>query len=171
MAQGRFREDLYYRLAVVPIDVPPLRRRAGDVPLLADHFVRQANERLGGERTIAADAMDLMTEYHWPGNVRELQNVVTRACVLSDSCVIDATRIRGWLATGGNATCMPPKDVSSTQVTLAEMERQVILSTLERFEGHRARTAAALGIGVRTLSGKLRNYGVAPREKHLQDAF
>ncbi len=169
VSNGRFREDLYYRLAVVPIELPPLRNRRDDIPELAEHFVHRANQRLGGERTINSDAMRLMTSYHWPGNVRELQNVVTRACVLADSDAISATQIRDWLTQAADETTPPTID-HTLGVTLAEMERQVILTTLERFDGHRARTAAALGIGVRTLSGKLRNYGVAPREKHLQDA-
>ena len=168
VAKGRFREDLYYRLAVVPIELPPLRARRGDIPLLAQHFVNQANERLDGpERQITDDALALMTNYRWPGNVRELQNVVTRACVLAEHDTIDADQIRDWMATDEQPASQP----ASTQagdVPLAEVERQVILATLERHEGHRARTAAALGIGVRTLSGKLRSYGVAPGEKHLE---
>jgi DNA-binding NtrC family response regulator len=169
VAKGRFREDLYYRLAVVPIELPPLRSRRDDIPLLAMHFVQQANERLGATRRLTDDSLSLMGDYHWPGNIRELQNVVTRACVLTESDMITAEVIRGWLSPEPNAAAVPVIDVPPSGVTLAEVERRVILATLERFDGHRAQTAAALGIGVRTLSGKLRNYGVAPRAKHLQD--
>jgi len=167
VAGGRFREDLYYRLAVVPIELPPLRNRRDDIPLLADHFVQQANDRLGNQpRHLASDAVELLTEYHWPGNVRELQNVLTRACVLSEGPRIGADLIRGWLAPAGPES--PPATAATLpagELSLAEVERQMILATLQRFDGHRGRTAEALGIGVRTLSGKLRSYGVAPREK------
>lgn len=169
VAHGRFREDLYYRLAVVPIEVPPLRSRREDIKPLASHFVRQANQRLDTQHRLAGDALSLLVEYHWPGNVRELQNVVTRACVLAESDAITAAQIRGWLALTPEKTDTASFEPLKSTVTLAEMERRLILKTLERFDGHRARTAEALGIGIRTLSGKLRNYGVAPREKYLQD--
>ena len=157
VASGSFREDLYYRLAVVPIELPPLRERSEDVPLLTSHFVSQANTRLGGsKRAFDSEAVELLTEYSWPGNVRELQNVVTRACVLADGPNISADRIRPWLVdervvpANMASPALPPGAVMS----LAEVERQMILATLERFNGHRARTAESLGIGVRTLSGK-----------------
>lgn len=168
--RGHFREDLFYRLNVVPIEVPPLRHRREDVPQLVEHFLGQANDRLGGPcRTVAADALEVLVEYDWPGNVRELQNVVTRACVLAERDTIAASLIRPWLGAPAVSDASPTGAAAQQDVTLAEMERQVILATLKRHEGHRARTAEALGIGLRTLSGKLRSYGVAPREKQLQD--
>ena len=167
VAAGRFREDLYYRLAVVPIELPPLRDRRGDIPQLAEHFVAQANRRLGTQRQLSTDAVELLTHYHWPGNVRELQNVVTRACVLAESDVIAAAPIREWISSHDSSQ-VSVVEWPGSGATLAEVERQVILATLQRFDGHRARTAEALGIGVRTLSGKLRDYGVPPREKQLQ---
>lgn len=172
VAEGRFREDLYYRLAVLPVELPPLRSRREDIPLLANHFLRLANARLPGDPlSLEPDAIELLSEYRWPGNVRELQNVVTRACVLSEVPLISADRIRPWL--GEESKPMLPASVQaegSAEVSLAEMERRTILATLERFDGHRARTAESLGIGVRTLSGKLRRYGVPPHEKQIQDA-
>ncbi|TWT77212.1 Transcriptional regulatory protein ZraR [Posidoniimonas polymericola] len=171
---GRFREDLYYRLAVVPIDAPPLRDRGEDVLLLADHFAGQAAARLQRQRVVSDSARDLLMSYSWPGNVRELQNIITRACVLAESDQIEADLICPWLAeesirsheaaAGGFPTLAHQ---TSADRTLAEIEREVILATLSRNDGHRARTAAALGIGVRTLSGKLRDYGVPPGEKQL----
>jgi DNA-binding NtrC family response regulator len=162
IAAGRFREDLYYRLAVVPIVLPALRDRPGDVLELADHFLMHATERL--ERSgfiLEPGARDLLATYDWPGNVRELQNVITRACVLSGKDTIRADLLRPWLALDVQAR--PSADVGD--VTLDEVERRTIVATLERFGGHRAKAAEALGIGVRTLSGKLRSYGYAPREK------
>jgi DNA-binding NtrC family response regulator len=168
VAAGRFREDLYYRLAVVPITLPPLRERLGDVLELADHFLNDAGRRLG-RSTIELDpaARDLLTDYHWPGNVRELQNVITRACVLNPDELIRADLIRPWLTSRGESQSV---ELCNADITLDEMERRLIVATLERFSGHRAKTADALGIGIRTLSGKLRAYGYAPREKDFAKA-
>jgi transcriptional regulator with GAF, ATPase, and Fis domain len=162
VAAGRFREDLFYRLAVVPIALPALRERPGDVLELAEHFLQQATARLDrGSFELTSAAQDLLTDYTWPGNVRELQNVVTRACVLSQSARLEAELFRPWLfGARQDASQVPEIDM-----TLDEIERRTIVATLERFDGHRAKTARALGIGIRTLSGKLRAYGYAPREK------
>jgi transcriptional regulator with GAF, ATPase, and Fis domain len=150
IAAGRFREDLYYRLAVVPIMLPALRDRPGDMLDLADHFLTHAAERL--QRSgfmLEPAARDLLATYHWPGNVRELQNVITRACVLSGNETIRADLLRPWLACDAQARPSAPVG----HVTLDEVERRTIVATLERFGGHRAKAAEALGIGVRTLSG------------------
>ena len=99
IAAGRFREDLYFRLAVVPLVVPPLRDRGDDVLELADHFLENARERLGrGQFELAGDARELLVAYEWPGNVRELQNIITRACVLNTGAPIAADELRPWLA-------------------------------------------------------------------------
>jgi DNA-binding NtrC family response regulator len=167
IAAGRFREDLYYRLAVVPIMLPPLRERIGDVLELADHFLVQAAERL--ERKpfeLDPNARELLTRYDWPGNVRELQNVLTRACVLNPGETIQGDLLRPWLTREGERQ----PSATLTDMTLDEIERRTIVATLERFRGHRGKTAEALGIGVRTLSGKLRMYGYAPREKDFAKA-
>ena len=99
IAAGRFREDLYFRLAVVPLAVPPLRERGDDVLELADHFLETAAQRLGrGAFELAAAARELLVDYDWPGNVRELQNIITRACVLNTGEPIAADELRPWLA-------------------------------------------------------------------------
>jgi DNA-binding NtrC family response regulator len=166
VAAGRFREDLYYRLAVVPVVLPPLRERPGDVLELADHFLKHAATRLEREPFLLEPAArDVLANYPWPGNVRELQNVITRACVLSPQELIQASLIRPWLVS--EATSEP---LDAAEMTLDEIERRTIVATLERFQGHRAKTAEALGIGIRTLSGKLRLYGYAPREKDFAKA-
>lgn len=169
IAAGRFREDLYYRLAVVPIGVPPLRERGEDVLELAEHFLTQASERLGRDRLVLeAGARDLFLSHRWPGNVRELHNVVTRACVLADGASVSADLVRSWLRRDTVEIDAAPSEAPTTLPigeSLAEVEKQMILATLQRFDGHRQRAADALGIGVRTLSGKLRSYGVAPGEK------
>lgn len=172
IAAGRFREDLYYRLAVVPIVVPPLRERTGDVLELADYFLMQAAERLErGPFVMETTARELLASYDWPGNVRELQNIVTRACVLNQGAPIGAEELRPWLRIDSQPqmACEINNSDATNQIavglTLDEMERRMIVATLEQFNGHRAKAAEALGIGLRTLSGKLREYGYAPREK------
>jgi DNA-binding NtrC family response regulator len=171
IANGRFREDLYYRLAVVPIQAPALRERGDDVLELSEHFLDQASQRLGRERlTLDAAARDLFLSHHWPGNVRELHNVVTRACVLADGPTVSADLVRPWLRRDSVEVIETADEGPATLpigTSLAEVERRMILATLARFDGHRQKTADALGIGVRTLSGKLRSYGVAPGEKDV----
>jgi DNA-binding NtrC family response regulator len=161
VAAGRFREDLYYRLAVVPLCVPPLRERPEDILLLADHFLRRAAERLGRNPLALADqAAELLVQYPWPGNVRELENIMTRASVLNPAATLTGDDLHRWLSSDE-----PPAPEVPVGMRLEEMERKLIEATLEHFGGHRAKTAEALGIGIRTLSGKLREYGYAPREK------
>jgi DNA-binding NtrC family response regulator len=182
VSAGRFREDLYFRLAVLPLSVPPLRQRREDVPELAAYFFRRSAQRLQRETcALEPAAAQLLVDYHWPGNVRELENIITRASVLTTTGSVTADELRRWLilpTTTTISTCCPesrtgPEERVPTTtmgtwcpgVSLEEMERRLIEATLEHYGGHRARTAKALGIGIRTLSGKLRQYGYAPREK------
>ena len=164
VAEGRFREDLFYRLNVVPMDLPPLRERSEDVPTLVRHFLSKIAKRdQNAYRHIESDAMRLLQNYPWPGNVRELQNIVERAVVLEpDPGVIRAVTLQPWLR-------MPtPVDLDNGPLAaasqdlagqpLADIERHVILSTLERFKGHRVKTATSLGIGLRTLGMKLKKW-------------
>jgi DNA-binding NtrC family response regulator len=225
---GRFRGDLYYRLNVLPIHIPPLRERMEDVPVLADHFLRSVCRRDGRvARDLSDDALRALLSYPWPGNVRELQNICERAVVLSKGDEIDAELIRGWLTqhapshvsavvtrpmtiadrpaqtngasnghlngvsmsgtshgtshgmtggmTGGMSGVMtlprPAEHVAAApeleehspiimQQTrlLDDIERQAIVETLLRFNGHRQKSAKALGIGVRTLGLKLKKW-------------
>jgi transcriptional regulator with GAF, ATPase, and Fis domain len=176
VAAGRFREDLYYRLAVVPIVLPPLRERADDVLELASHFLEHATGRLArGPFILEPAARDLLASHDWPGNVRELQNIITRACVLSQGDEIRADALRPWLRDSAMEGLNDPGSQGSDRgipvgLTLDEMERRLIVATLDRCGGHRAKAAQALGIGLRTLSGKLRAYGFAPREKDFAKA-
>jgi DNA-binding NtrC family response regulator len=155
--EGKFRQDLYYRLNVVPIELPPLRNRAEDVPELCRHFLHQIAKRDKSVfRHIEAEAVRLLQRYEWPGNVRELQNIVERACVLErEPGVIRAATIEPWLR-GAKSPASLAGDLAGQP--LAAIEKQVILSTLEKFKGHRIKTAGALGIGVRTLGMKLKKW-------------
>jgi DNA-binding NtrC family response regulator len=168
VAAGLFREDLYFRLAVVELEVPPLRQRREDIAELVAFFQTRAAQRLGIESTqFSESACDLLSAYHWPGNVRELENIVMRASVFAGGKQLSAEDLRPWLIETSDASTAETLSIAnaSANVNLNEMERKLIESTLEHFDGHRQKTATALGIGVRTLSGKLRAYGLAPRAK------
>jgi DNA-binding NtrC family response regulator len=163
---GRFRGDLYYRLNVLPLQVPPLRDRREDVPELAALFLARAAERLARDPcTLEPAALDLLVGYHWPGNIRELENIITRASVLNHRTV-RADQLRPWLIDGGQQHTKPRVPVG---MSLDAMERQLIEATLEHYGGARAKTAQALGIGLRTLSGKLKEYGYRPRAKSREE--
>jgi transcriptional regulator with PAS, ATPase and Fis domain len=163
---GRFRADLYYRLAVLPLVVPPLRQRREDVPELAEYFFKRSAQRLQRDAcSLEPAAAQLLVDYHWPGNVRELENIITRASVLMTNGRVTADELRRWLISSPEDSEGHADDGLPVGTSLEEMERRLIEATLEHYGGHRARTAKALGIGIRTLSGKLRQYGYAPREK------
>jgi two-component system response regulator HydG len=151
---GRFREDLYYRLNVIAVRVPPLRERIDDVPLLADHFLRKYSEK--NEKALmgfSRSAMDVLCGYHWPGNVRELENAVERAVVLTRSEVIDEPdlppEIHGRPGSNGRAVTIP------IGTSLEEIERRVIHETLRHTEGDKRLAAQLLGIATRTIYRKL----------------
>jgi DNA-binding NtrC family response regulator len=171
VAAGRFREDLFFRLAVIPLEVPPLRDRCEDILPLAEHFLATTAARLGRDPCVLDQGtLDLLHSYHWPGNVRELENIITRASVLNAGGPISAEDLRPWLIDSPGAAIPPADDRLPLGLSLREMERKLIESTLDHFDGHRARTAEALGIGLRTLSGKLKDYGYAPRTKRFAKA-
>ena len=166
VAAGRFRQDLYYRLAEVPLCVPPLRDRREDIPKLVEHFLARCARRLQREPcSLAPEARELLMFHDWPGNVRELENIVTRASVLGTGSPITADQLERWLLATSDQRSGGQSAEVQVGVSLEEMERKLIEATLDHYGGHRAKTAKALGIGVRTLTGKLRQYGYAPREK------
>ena len=145
--EGKFREDLYYRLAVIPIRLPALRERAEDIPLLAEHFLRDAERRLGKQLAgYAADALAWMREYRWPGNVRELENVVERAAVLAAGPIVTLADVRTEFSVEPAASALRP--------TLDELERQYIRRVLDEVEGDKQAAAKILGVSVRTLQRK-----------------
>jgi two-component system, NtrC family, response regulator HydG len=162
VAEGKFRADLYYRLNVVPIEVPPLRHRTEDIEPLAEYFNLQVAQREGRPaKKLAPSAVAALRRYSWPGNVRELQNIVERANVLAEGSTIEVATLAAWLdgAAGGDlGESVFALAGAGEGDLLADMERRLILSTLKRFNGHRAQTAAALGIGLRTLGMKVKRY-------------
>jgi two-component system response regulator HydG len=145
--EGKFREDLYYRLAVIPIRLPALRERAEDIPLLAEHFLRDAAERLGKHLAgFAADALEWMREHRWPGNVRELENVVERAAVLAAGPIVTLADVHTEFSVEPAASPLRP--------TLDELERQYIRRVLDEVQGDKQAAAKILGVSVRTLQRK-----------------
>jgi len=160
----RFREDLYYRLSVLPICIPPLRERPEDIEELVEYFLDRIARRTGSRRLrISDDALDALMAYRWPGNVRELENLLERACVLADGDEIGAEMIESWLRPIRNDEPEPFMSLRPGQM-LQDAERMLIERTLRQFHGHRAKTAKALGIGVRTLSLKLKRWREQTRQ-------
>jgi len=160
-SKARFREDLYYRLSVLPIEIPPLRERREDIPLLIDAMVARSAQREGKERPkFTTDAITLLSEYAWPGNVRELQNLCERVCVLEAGREVKAENIRPLLTGPVKTATMSAEKLPTYRdgAILADAERDLILKTLSRFAGHREKTARALGIGLRTLGLKLKKW-------------
>jgi DNA-binding NtrC family response regulator len=169
VSEGRFREDLYYRLKVVTLRIPPLRERPGDIPQLADHFLQIFCQEHGKPTMrLSPEALEVLSRFPWPGNVRELRNVMESVVVFHQSEVIQPAdlpvevRESSALAAPGS----PVQAAAGEPRTMADIERQAILETLDRTGGHRARAADILGIGLRTLQRKLKEY---KDEGYLQD--
>jgi Nif-specific regulatory protein len=180
---GTFREDLYYRLNVVPITLPPLREREGDVPLLIDYFLSRVSRENRRQVRFGRDLLTLMMRYHWPGNVRELQNCVERLVVMAnpvhDLITLETipASLRGYFAdmkqvTGGGeharagrerASC---DDAQSLGANLQGIERDQLLNTLRRTGWIQARTARALGMTSRQVAYKMKKYGISEKEEN-----
>ena len=159
VAQGSFRRDLYFRLNVLSLRIPPLRERRQDIPLLVEHFLERLNRESNQQRTISDDALKMMLAYDWPGNVRELENCLERACALTTGPVIHLSDL--------------PSSVSYTHkglaageagkpkiIPMAELERQTILSAIEQLNGDKLMAARLLKIGKTTLYRKLKEYAL-----------
>jgi DNA-binding NtrC family response regulator len=159
VAEGKFREDLYYRLNVITVDMPALRARSADVPLLAGFFLRKYAEENGKKiETFSDDALERLVAYHWPGNVRELENVVERAVVLAQGNHVTAAELPPNLvpAKGRAGVAIPG-------ATMEEIERYAITKTLEMTGGSTSRAAEVLGISVRKIQYKMHEYEDAPK--------
>ncbi|PYO24994.1 MAG: hypothetical protein DMD85_05220 [Candidatus Rokuibacteriota bacterium] len=157
ISQGSFREDLFYRLNVIQVTLPPLRDRREDIPALAEHFLARAAAKLGRTRRLSPAALERVLRYPWPGNVRELENAIERAAILSRSETVEPDDLPPHVSAGLQ---LGPSPALPRQVTLAEAERAHILTTLERFGRNHSGAAEALGIGRTTLWRKLKEYGI-----------
>lgn len=163
---GRFREDLFYRLNIFPLTLPPLRERTEDLGLLAEHFMRRFSAKYSrGLERISDEATEYIKRYPWPGNIRELENTIERAVLVSTGTMLEIDGLlMGQDLEGRMEPCalVPPKESSGRSVkamTLREMEKGLICRTLDDVEGNRTRAAGILGISVRTLRNKLKEYG------------
>ena len=163
---GTFREDLYFRLKVVVLDVPPIRARPSDIPLLADHFLRLYAEENGKRvRGFTPRARQALLEYPWPGNVRELQHAIEQAVVLCDKDLISTED----LAIGPPDREVEPLSLLVPGVTLAEVERYTIMRTLEAVNGSPTKAAKILGVSKRTIQYRLHEWGISKRGSPKDD--
>ncbi len=178
--RGRFREDLYFRVAVIELDVPPLRERRSDIPILATHFLRQFTRKKGSPKLdLSRESLDLLAAYSWPGNVRELQNAIERAVVVAQGRTVRPTdfpsRLRSGETTGtrsapagfdrdtspeSSATDSESQPAQPPVQTLDEIERDAIIAALARHNGNISQVVRELGIGRTTLYRKLKRYNI-----------
>ena len=162
MSTGQFREDLFYRLNVVPITLPPLRERREDIPLLVEHLLPLFQRRMGKEGIHLSGAMlERLRVYDWPGNVRELMNVIERVVALTPSGgVADFPDIRMRAPRQRLTAMIPEKPSASLKEMVSDFEKRVIAQGLERHGGNRSRAARELGITRQGLSVKIKKYGL-----------
>jgi Nif-specific regulatory protein len=168
MAAGRFRSDLFYRLSVFNVHLPPLRERGDDVLRLADHFIRTLGPQMGkGDLTLSRDACDLLRRHPWPGNIRELQNAIERSLITSEGTLVTAAHLAlrpsGAAAVpppGAAPAAGPPPSAAPAAGTLHDLERQAIVDALQRAHGHKARAAALLGLTRFQLYTRLKRYAI-----------
>jgi DNA-binding NtrC family response regulator len=165
VSDGRFRQDLYYRLKVVTLHTPALRDRVEDIPLFIQHFLKLFNEELGREvKGVHPAVLSALKRYPWPGNVRELRNVIESLVLFADDEEIPLEALPSEYRVASAPAAVPSTGVWHPR-TMAEIEREAILKTLEHTDGHRARAAKLLEIGLRTLQRKLKEYGeISSRE-------
>ncbi len=167
--EGRFRDDLYYRLNVFPITVPPLRRRREDIPILAEHFLGILSADLKTARPTVTDrAMQALVRYDWPGNIRELQNILERACLLADECAIDLAQLPAEIVeTDHRPTADSPGPLSTERQdppgspnALENMEKTLIIKALRENAGNQTRTAKTLGVSRDNLRYRIKKYQI-----------
>jgi DNA-binding NtrC family response regulator len=162
---GEFREDLYYRLNVILLNIPPLRQRGGDIPLLADFFCRRYGKAFGKNGVCCSPAaLQVLSAQQWPGNVRELENAIQRAVALAAGPVIEPSDL------GAAAPMLRAETSMKVGTTVRDMERQLIQKTLENTGGNRTQAARLLGISLRTLRNKLNEFGLQDRPAKLAQA-
>ncbi len=162
VAQGRFRQDLFYRLRVLPIELPPLRHRRSDIPALTAAFLDRFNQEFGKRvRGVARNAAELLEHYPWPGNVRELQNVVERAVLLTEGEEITVESLPPEVRNTGSDDAGPaPFTLGPGGVDIEELERELLMEALRRAEGNRTEAGRLLGLSRHQIRNRLKKYGV-----------
>jgi DNA-binding NtrC family response regulator len=158
MMEGRFREDLFWRLNVIHLHVPPLRERAFDIPLLVEHFIAKAAEAVGSPPLdVSQEALAVLTAYSWPGNVRELENAIERAVALAEGARLTPEDLPQRIRASGGAAAIIARS-REQRLTVRELEREFILQTLRETGGNKSRAAELLGLDRKTLHRKLNEY-------------
>jgi DNA-binding NtrC family response regulator len=163
---GQFRGDLFFRLAVFPIEVPPLRDRGDDIIVLAQHFAAEIGRELRGrEAQLSSGAVDALKQHHWPGNVRELENAIERACILSDSLILEPADLGLGSSATHESESLEQLDLSGTLSEVAHralriVERRKIVRALEANHGNKSKTAEDLGVSYKTLLNKIKEYAL-----------
>jgi two-component system response regulator HydG len=162
VAAGRFRQDLYYRLHIIPLELPPLRERRDDIPLLVAHFIEKLGARTNaGIGAISDGALGRLMAYHWPGNVRELENVIEQALVFAEGDEIAVGALPAFLQGPSDEDKLDvPKEMSLPEI-LDDLERQLILKAYDKAKGVKTETARLLGIKTSALYYKLDKYGIS----------
>ena len=161
---GEFRRDLFFRLAVFPVEIPPLRERGDDIMLLARHFAAQLGRELRKREAVISEASIAALRAHdWPGNVRELENAIERACILADSSTLEPRDLGLWTSSKSEPETFNALDLSGTLAEAAErasrfIERRKIAAALEAHDGNKTRAAETLGVSYKTLLTKIRDY-------------
>jgi len=158
--KGQFREDLYYRLNVFPIYIPPLRERRTDILLLAEHFLEEFNKKYNKHiARISTPAIDLLLKYHWPGNVRELRNCIERAVIICDENVIRSYHLPPSLQT---AESTQTQKGTSLKLAVENLEKEMIIEALKATKGNCSQAAKRLDTTLRILIYKVKKYGIDP---------
>jgi transcriptional regulator with PAS, ATPase and Fis domain len=164
VSTGRFREDLFYRLNVIPIHIPPIRKRKDDIALLANYFLKKyAEKEKKNVVSLSPEAVKMLTGYHWPGNVRELENAIERAVILTGKNTIMPEDFPVSVRDSHKRT--QEVEVETEETTLEEIEKRHILKTLEKANWNQKQASEILGISTTTLWRKLKLYGIEPKMK------
>jgi transcriptional regulator with PAS, ATPase and Fis domain len=176
LKKGELREDLYYRLNVFQMDLPPLRQREGDIPILAEALIRDMNRKHGCKVSEAGrEVLDLLQRYHWPGNVRELRNVIERAVILAGEGTLSPAHLpRDFGVSVGVKSPAPMNEPDAVRLsvgtTVSEAEKALILLTLQHTKNNKTRAADILGISLKTLFNKLKEYGQQDQQEKDQSS-
>jgi two-component system, NtrC family, response regulator AtoC len=162
--EGRFREDLYYRLNVIAINLPPLKKRKEDIPLLINGFLKKINKNYGRNiKRLTSEALDIFVKYDWPGNVRELENILSRAAVLTDGDILELRDVITYFPNSdqkGESIYGMEGRANYTLKAAKELERQHLIESLKKFNWSRTKTSEYLGITRRTLFNRMKSYGI-----------
>jgi two-component system NtrC family response regulator len=164
ISNGTFREDLYYRLNVMRINMPPLRSRKEDIPLLVNHFLEKFDP--SRSKKISSVAIKILTSYNWPGNIRELQNVIERALIVCQGAEIQPIHFSKELLNSLEETTTPVINLTDGGFSLEELEKHLIVKALEKHNNNQTKVAKYLGISRPTLLYRLKKYGIKFTSTH-----